>query len=144
MHEPIFFEATEAKAEYLESINILLPQLSQSAHPMTLAALNTIITSPHTHLLLLQLEGKIVGMCTLAIYYAPTGSKAWIEDVVIDNSMRGKKLGRLLIEHAVASARRYSPCTLMLTSRPARVAANAMYQSVGFEQKTTNVYKLKV
>lgn len=144
MHEPIFFEATEAKAEYLESINMLLPQLSQSAHPMTLAALNTIITSPHTHLLLLQLEGKIVGMCTLAIYYAPTGSKAWIEDVVIDNSMRGKKLGRLLIEHAVASARRYSPCTLMLTSRPARVAANAMYQSVGFEQKTTNVYKLKV
>lgn len=123
---------------------MLLPQLSQSAHPMTLAALNTIITSPHTHLLLLQLEGKIVGMCTLAIYYAPTGSKAWIEDVVIDNSMRGKKLGRLLIEHAVASARRYSPCTLMLTSRPARVAANAMYQSVGFEQKTTNVYKLKV
>lgn len=144
MHEPIFFEATEAKAEYLESINMLLPQLSQSAHPMTLAALNTIITSPHTHLLLLQLEGKIMGMCTLAIYYAPTGSKAWIEDVVIDNSMRGKKLGRLLIEHAVASARRYSPCTLMLTSRPARVAANAMYQSVGFEQKTTNVYKLKV
>lgn len=32
----------------------------------------------------------------------------------------------------------------MLTSRPARVAANILYQSVGFEQKTTNVYKLKV
>ena len=105
MHEPIIFEATEAKAEYLESINMLLPQLSQSAQPMTIEALNTIITSPHTHLLLLQQEGKIVGMCTLAVYYAPTGSKAWIEDVVIDNSMRGKKLGRLLIEHAIASAR---------------------------------------
>lgn len=90
MHEPIIFEATEAKAEYLESINMLLPQLSQSAPSMTIEALNTIITSPHTHLLLLQLEGKIVGMCTLAVYYAPTGSKAWIEDVVIDNSMRGK------------------------------------------------------
>ena len=111
---------------------------------MTMEALNAIITSPHTHLLLLQHDGRIVGMCTLAVYYAPTGSKAWIEDVVIDNSMRGKKLGRQLIEHAIASARRYSPCTLMLTSRPARVAANALYQSVGFEQKTTNVYKLKV
>ena len=144
MHEPIIFEATEAKAEYLESINMLLPQLSQSAHPMTLAALNTIITSPHTHLLLLQQEGKIVGMCTLAVYYTPTGSKAWIEDVVIDNSMRGKKLGKLLIEYAIEAARKYSPCTLMLTSRPARVAANTLYQSVGFEQKTTNVYKLKV
>lgn len=144
MHEPIIFEATEAKAEYLESINMLLPQLSQSAQPMTIEALNTIITSPDTYLLLLQQDGKIVGMCTLAVYYAPTGSKAWIEDVVIDNNMRGKKLGRLLIEHAIASARRYSPCTLMLTSRPARVAANALYQSAGFEQKTTNVYKLKV
>ena len=62
MHEPIIFEATEAKAEYLESINMLLPQLSQSAQPMTLAALNTIITSPDTHLLLLQHDGRIVGM----------------------------------------------------------------------------------
>ena len=144
MHEPIIFEATEANIEYLKSINMLLPQLSQSALPMTIEALNAIITSPDTHLLLLKADGKIVGMCTLAVYYAPTGSKAWIEDIVIDNSMRGKKLGRLLIEHAIEAARKYSPCTLMLTSRPARVAANALYQSVGFEPKTTNVYRLKV
>ena len=83
-------------------------------------------------------------MCTLAVYYDPNGSKAWIENVVIENNMQGKKLGRLLIEYAIEAARRYSPCTLMLTSRPARVAANTLYQSVGFEQKTTNVYKLKV
>ena len=73
MHEPIIFEATEAKAEYLESINMLLPQLSQSAQPMTIEALNTIITSPDTNLLLLQQEGKIVGMCTLAVYYGQQG-----------------------------------------------------------------------
>ena len=144
MHEPIIFEATEAKIEYLESINKLLPKLSHSALPMTIEALSAIITSPYTHLLILETDGNIVGMCTLAVYYAPTGSKAWIEDVVIDNSMRGKKLGRLLIEYAIEAARRYSPCTLMLTSRPARVAANTLNQSVGFEQKTTNVHKLKV
>ena len=57
MHEPIIFEATEANIEYLESINMLLPQLSQSAQPMTIEALNAIITSPDTHLLLLKADG---------------------------------------------------------------------------------------
>ena len=80
-------------------------------------------------------------MCTLATYLAPTGRKAWIEDVVVDSQMRGQKLGRQLIDRVVDEARRLAPCSLMLTSRPARVAANALYKSAGFEQRETNVYK---
>lgn len=70
MHEPIIFEATEANIEYLESINKLLPQLSQSALPMTIEALNAIITSPDTHLLLLEADNKIVGS-VLSPYTTP-------------------------------------------------------------------------
>ena len=86
-------------------------------------------------------DARIVAMCTLATYLAPTGRKAWIEDVVVDSQMRGQKLGRLLIDRVVDEARRLAPCSLMLTSRPARVAANALYKSAGFEQRETNVYK---
>ena len=31
----------------------------------------------------------------------------------------------------------------MLTSRPSRVVANQLYQSLGFEKRETNVYKMK-
>ena len=82
-------------------------------------------------------------MLTLAHYMAPTGRKLWVEDVVVDSSLRGKSIGRALVQHAIEKAKEIGG-TLMLTSKPARVAANALYRSSGFEQKETNVYRMKV
>ena len=157
MHTIKFFEIKEYSHSLLARLNALLAQLSSTAAPMTPAALPALIAAPDSHLYALAAmpEGAadagcpsaadggthIVAMCTLATYLAPTGRKAWIEDVVVDSQMRGQKLGRLLIDRVVDEARRLAPCSLMLTSRPARVAANALYKSAGFEQRETNVYK---
>lgn len=148
MHTIKFFEIKEYSHSLLARLNALLAQLSSTAAPMTPAALQALIAAPDSHLYALAVlpEGAadgthIVAMCTLATYLAPTGRKAWIEDVVVDSQMRGQKLGRLLIDRVVDEARRLAPCSLMLTSRPARVAANALYKSAGFEQRETNVYK---
>lgn len=138
------FEATKPQAEILTKINNLISQLSATAESMNMADLERIASSNASHLFLASINGCIVGMCTLAVYDAPTGRKAWIEDVVVDCGFRGQHIGRELIAHATEEARKLSPCTLMLTSRPARVAANAMYQHVGFERKETNVYKMKL
>ena len=83
-------------------------------------------------------------MLTLGTYLSPTGRKAWIEDVVVDSAYRGKGYGKMLVEHAIEYARTLSPCTLMLTSNPARIAANELYRASGFEQKITNVYKMSL
>ena len=152
-----FFEIKEYSHSLLARLNALLAQLSSTAAPMTPATLQALIAAPDSHLYALAAmpDGAadagcpsaadggthIVAMCTLATYLAPTGRKAWIEDVVVDSQMRGQKLGRLLIDRVVDEARRLAPCSLMLTSRPARVAANALYKSAGFEQRETNVYK---
>lgn len=148
MHTIKFFEIKEYSHSLLARLNALLAQLSSTAAPMTPAALQALIAAPDSHLYALAAmpEGAadgthIVAMCTLATYLAPTGRKAWIEDVVVDSQMRGQKLGRLLIDRVVDEARRLAPCSLMLTSRPARVAANALYKSAGFEQRETNVYR---
>lgn len=63
---------------------------------------------------------------------------------MVDESMRGRSLGRMLLDHTIGHARRMSPVTLMLTSRPSREAANAMYRAAGFEPKQTNVYKIEL
>ena len=139
-----FFEVREAREEILLSVNRLLPQLSSTAKPLTTEGLRQLVSSPNSRLYLIRVDGRIAGMCTLATYQIPTGNRAWIEDVVVDKDFRGMKLGRALIENVIEEVRKTSPCTLMLTSRPSRVAANALYQSAGFERKETNVYKMEI
>lgn len=111
---------------------------------MNEALLQAIVESDRTHLFLAYIGNQMVGMATLAAYVIPTGTKAWVEDVVVDNNSRGKYIGKKLVNHVVEYTKKYSPCSLMLTSRPMRVAANKLYQSVGFEKRETNVYKIQV
>lgn len=144
MHNIEIFEVTTSLPEYLTDINSLIGQLSATACPMTVHDFERLTASAASHLFLACAEGKTVGMCTLAVYDAPTGRKAWIEDVAVDSNFRGLHIGRRLVERAIEEARKHTPCTLMLTSRPARMAANALYQSAGFERKETNVYKMKL
>lgn len=143
MNDIAIIEATEPSDKCLEAINNLLPQLSQTAEPMGMKDLEAVTSSNNCHLYLLYVNGAVEGMYTLSVYASPTGRKAWIEDLVIDISCRGRRLGHLLLNHAIEKTRCYSPCTLMLTSRSSRVAANRMYQSAGFERKETNVYRMK-
>lgn len=133
---------TSADSSTAEAISLLLKQLSSQAFTFTERELATLVTDPSSTLFLLYAEGKIAGMLTLGTYLSPTGRKAWIEDVVVDSSQRGKGYGKMLVEHAIEYARTLSPCTLMLTSNPARIAANELYRASGFEQKITNVYRM--
>ncbi len=87
--------------------------------------------------------GAIVGSLTLAFYRIPTGLKSWIEDVVVDDAARGHGVGWLLNEAALAEAKRRGAKDVSLTSRPSREAANRLYQRIGFEARSTNVYRYK-
>ena len=131
------------KPDYLEAINRLIAQLSTSSHTFTEAELNSLIASPQSHLYALEYDEKIIGMVTLCIYQCPTGRKAWIEDVVVDQNHRGKGYGKLMVRKAMEECQNRGNVTLMLTSRPSRIVANQLYQSLGFEKRETNVYKMK-
>ena len=135
---------TSADGSAAEAISLLLKQLSSQEFSFSERELAALINDSSSTLFLLFAEGKIAGMLTLGTYLSPTGRKAWIEDVVVDSQERGKGYGKMLVEHAIEYARTLSPCTLMLTSNPARIAANELYRASGFEQKITNVYKMSL
>lgn len=143
MNEPRFIEIEDLKPDYLEAINRLIAQLCTSSHTFTEAELNSLIASPQSHLYALEYDEKIIGMVTLCIYQCPTGRKAWIEDVVVDQNHRGKGYGKLMLRKAMEECQNRGNVTLMLTSRPSRIVANQLYQSLGFEKRETNVYKMK-
>ncbi len=138
------FEVLEAKDEYVNAVNRLLVQLSSSPVLFTWDNLVSLTGSSSSHLFLAECDGCIVGMVTVGEYLAPTGRKMWIEDVVVDEAMRGRSLGRALVGHAIAFSESLGGGTLMLTSRPSRVAANNLYRSCGFLPKETNMYRMSL
>lgn len=138
------YELKETKECLVEPINKLLMQLSSSPHLFTLETLDAIVRSANSHLFIAELDGAVAGMLTLCDYLAPTGRKMWIEDVVVDEAVRGHSIGRMLVNTAIDYAKSIGPGTLMLTSRPTREAANALYRSCGFVFKETNNYKMDV
>lgn len=97
-----------------------------------------------SHLYVLRDGKRIVGMATLCPYYSPSGSKGSIEDVVVLPEYQGCGLGRSLMQHVLKEAEQLGIARLYLTSRPQRIAANALYRSLGFIQKETNVYFLNI
>jgi ribosomal protein S18 acetylase RimI-like enzyme len=135
-------EVTSVTPEIVEALSALIPQLSSSAPPLTGADLSDIAASPGTVLLVARDEqGAIVGSLTLVVFRAPTGPRAWIEDVVVDESTRGQGIGASLVREALDRAVAAGARTVDLTSRPSREAANRLYLRLGFAQRQTNVYR---
>jgi len=135
-------EATEPTPGLLESMHRLVPQLSSSAIPLDEAALAEIVGAPAVVLLVAHDgDGRLVGTLSLILFRAPTGLRAWIEDVVVDERSRGTGAGSALVRHAIGRARQAGAQTVDLTSRPSREAANRLYLREGFVQRTTNVYR---
>ena len=119
----------------------LVPQLSSSSPAPSREQLERIVQSDSCRLLIAREGGQIVGSLTLVVFPIPTGARAWIEDVVVDSSARGKGVGEALNLKALEIARAEGAVTVDLTSRPSREAANRLYQRIGFVKRDTNVYR---
>ena len=133
-----------ATAEVLAACHRLIPQLSSSSSPNTMDDLEEIIRGNSTVLFAARIDGVIVGLLTLATFRIPTGVRAWIEDVVVDDLARGKGVGEALNRAALVEARLRGAKTVDLTSRPSREAANRLYQRIGFVRRDTNVYRYEL
>src|SRR5215217_1832717 len=137
----------EARAEDIPRLLELLLQLSETSQhpeeeirPLTdghRAALERMSADPKASLFVLEDGGHIVG--TYALYLLPNlshGGRAFaiVENVVVDGTLRGKGLGRVLMEHAERLARAAGCYKLGLTSNNKRAPAHAFYESLGFDQ----------
>lgn len=135
-------EVKEITDDIYAGMTRLLPQLSADCKIPSRAELAEMAANPNIFLFVLVDDAiGMAGTLTLARYRIPTTVKYWIEDVVVDAATRGKGYGKLLTKHALEYAKLQGATAVELTSRPARVEANQLYQRLGFEQRETNVYK---
>lgn len=141
----IIKRVTKIDDKVIDAFKNLIPQLTGQEEYPSGKDLEDIISSNNTYLLVaIDNEGKIAGSMTLVLYRIPTGLKGMIEDVVVDHDARGKGVATLLINNAIEIARNNQASKLELTSKPARIAANKMYQKMGFELRETNFYSLNI
>lgn len=128
----------------LKAFRTLIPQLSSTCDLPTKKDLEDIVNSSSTLLFIAEENNEILGTLSLVFYKIPTGNKVWIEDVVVDKATRGKGIGKELIEFAIEYAKNKNVKNINLTSSPERVAANKLYQKLGFMKRETNVYRLTI
>ena len=130
--------------EIMKAIQSFLSQLTRSKVVFSKTEFEKIIHSENTVLIIARdtsAAGKIIGTLSYVFFYIPTGLNFRIEDVVVDQSARGKGVGRALMRYAISKAQEIKADKIDLTSSPERSAANKLYQSLGFILKKTNVYR---
>jgi ribosomal protein S18 acetylase RimI-like enzyme len=132
---------TEADDEVASALAGLLPQLSSSAAALSAADVARLIAHPGVALLVARVDGRIVGTLTLVRFPLPTGERARIEDVVVDESARGQGVGAALTTEAIRLTGEFGVRTVDLTSRPSREAANRLYRRLGFQERDSRVYR---
>ena len=131
---------TEASDELVEAFARLMPQLSPDREGPGPAELAEVIAAPGTVLLVARDDREIVGTLTLLVFRVPTGVRAWIHDVVVDEAARGRGVGEALTREAMRLAEVADADSVHLTTRPQREAANRLYRRLGFTPHDTNVY----
>ncbi|MFF5225464.1 GNAT family N-acetyltransferase [Dactylosporangium sp. NPDC000521] len=132
---------TAATDETVEAFARLLPQLSASATPLDAAALEALLTWPGNRILAARVDGRVVGVLTLVTFPVPTGLRARIEDVVVDESARGHGAGAALMREALRLAEAEGARSVDLTSRPDRVSAIRLYERLGFTRRASTTFR---
>ncbi len=134
--------ATEATHELLEALHQLLPQLNPKLPHLTIEKLQAVIADPAATVLVAHEGEAIRGVAVVLTYTTPSWRKARIEDVVIDESVRGRGVGKALVERCIELARERGAEVVELQSAKWREVANSLYPSLGFELRESNLYRL--
>jgi len=106
--------------------------------------LNNALNDANVHVYVIRDEGHIVATGTLCIKHALEFTIADVESVVVSSKCRGRGYGKELMTAMIDAAKKLNVHHIQLTSNSARVAANRLYQEIGFERYETNCYKMVI
>lgn len=83
---------------------------------------------------------KLVGMGWIFPRQTLLRRQAVVEDMIVDDAYRGKGYGQKILLELLEWAKQEGMDVVELTTNPKRIAANALYQKVGFQPHPTNHY----
>ena len=128
---------------YLADLDALMHDLSATSF-CNEELLKNALNDANVHVYVIRDEGHIVATGTLCINHTLEFTIADIESVVVSSKCRGRGYGKELMTAMIEAAKKMNVHHIQLTSNPARVAANWLYQELGFELYETNCYKMVI
>ncbi len=130
----------------IADLNYLLAQVSKGAEPLTRESLGHILE--YSLLVMAQAateQGtRIVGMGFSSPVRTASGLRMHLNDIVVAQDHRGQGLARSIVTTLIEHAKRDGARSADLTSNPGRETANALYRSIGFTLRETNVYRFVI
>src|SRR4051794_17432394 len=127
---------------HAEAISRLVAQVSSQAQTVPLERLRRVALDPNSCVVVARVDDEVFGAATLLTMVTLVGQFGYVEEVAVDASVRGRGVGRALMDGLLAAARDRGLDFVELTSRPSREAANSLYRSMGFQLRETNVFRL--
>ncbi len=127
----------------LAELDLLMHELSASSYCND-ELLEAALEDTNVHVYVIRDGGHVVATGTLCVKHTLEFAIADIESVVVSSGCRGRGYGRELVRHMIDVSKGMKVHHIQLTSNPARVAANRLYQELGFERYETNCYKMMI
>ena len=110
--------------------------VSSPLNPKYLAMFEVIENDPNNELMVVELEGQVIGMLQLTFIPYLTHLGSWrclIEGVRVHEDFRGRGIGEKLFRFAIERAKEKGCPMVQLTSNKQRAGALKFYQRLGFE-----------
>lgn len=127
----------------VEDLDLLMHELSPTSF-CNEEILDAVLQDANSHGYVIREEGHIVAAGTLCVMHNLEFTIASVESVVVSSGYRGRGYGKMLVEHLINEAKRLGVRSIHLTSNPKRIAANNLYQSLGFAKYETNYYHFEI
>lgn len=108
---------------------------NETIMPSYYSAFDIINADKNNYLMITELDGKVVGTMQLILTTYMTyqgGKRAQIEGVRIDKNMRGRGVGKVMIEWAIKKAQEEGCHVIQLTTDKRRPEALEFYLKLGF------------
>ncbi len=136
----------EATPEIHAALARLLPQLNPTLPVPDMERLERLMRDPDVTLLVARDGDAIVGTITVIVYTTPFWIKARLDEVVVDESVRGKGVGEALVRAALDIGRERGAQVAELQSGrgPSREAAHRLYERMGFRIRETDVFRISL
>ena len=87
---------------------------------------------------------RIVGMVTLCVFRTLTGSKGYLDHLVVAPGWRRRGIGRALVRYAIERGRAAGASRIDLTANDEKQAGRALYESLGFRPRETSSFRLSL
>jgi phosphinothricin acetyltransferase len=98
----------------------------------------------NVHVIICKIDDTIVGIALLTTYKVISGYRGMVDDVVVDESQRGKGIGRKLMERLLEEGKNLGLDEILLFTGHHRTPAIKLYTSLGFDLRKSGLYSLKV